>query len=287
MATQQKPTSTLSAHLLALFEAHRLTPSQRRVAHALLGAGAQAVYLSSTELATLAGVSQPSVTRLARALGFDGYQALRRHIQSLSIDSPDETSPDVRRNELQAAISDEIGHLDALREALRDPEELYELGATLAASKPLVVLGLRASAPVAAYFGFFAERALGDTRVITRFDSRAEESLISAVQAGATWMLTLALPRHPQESLQAIHVARGLGLRIATISDTRLSPIADHSDHLLSVGVGSRLVFDSQSAAMVLCNVLLSTMCDAESRDVQQRLDSFESFARDRALFLT
>ena len=70
-----------SARLLKLFEGHRLTPTQRRIAHCLVRHAADAPFLSSVELAGLAGVSQPSVTRFAVALGFDGYPALRRSLR--------------------------------------------------------------------------------------------------------------------------------------------------------------------------------------------------------------
>ncbi len=67
--------------LLRLFEGHRLTPTQRRIAHCMVRRAPDAPFLSSVELAELAGVSQPSVTRFAVALGFDGYPALRRHLR--------------------------------------------------------------------------------------------------------------------------------------------------------------------------------------------------------------
>ncbi|MFE1798926.1 MurR/RpiR family transcriptional regulator, partial [Streptomyces sp. NPDC059517] len=66
-----------------LFEGRRLTPTQRRIAHCLVRRTAAAPFLSSVELAQLAGVSQPSVTRFAVALGFDGYPALRRHLRDV------------------------------------------------------------------------------------------------------------------------------------------------------------------------------------------------------------
>src|SRR5689334_25135460 len=69
---------TPAGRLQALFEGHRLTPTQRRIAHCMVRGAAEVPFLSSVELAELAGVSQPSVTRFAVALGFDGYPALRK-----------------------------------------------------------------------------------------------------------------------------------------------------------------------------------------------------------------
>ena len=60
-----------TGRLQALFEGRRLTPTQRRIAHSMVRRAADVPFLSSVELAELAGVSQPSVTRFAVALGFD------------------------------------------------------------------------------------------------------------------------------------------------------------------------------------------------------------------------
>src|SRR5215813_5943869 len=73
----------VAPRVLELFDGQRLTPAQRRIAHCLVEHAADAAYLSSGEVAELAQVSQPSVTRFAIALGFDGYPGLRRRIREL------------------------------------------------------------------------------------------------------------------------------------------------------------------------------------------------------------
>ena len=106
--------------MLALFDGVRLTPTQRRIARCLLERGVRAAYLSSGELADLARVSQPSVTRFAMALGYDGYPAFRRALRDLDGGAAGPDSPD---NELQHAIRDlrsEFGaSLDRRAAALR------------------------------------------------------------------------------------------------------------------------------------------------------------------------
>ncbi|WP_258015845.1 MurR/RpiR family transcriptional regulator [Streptomyces sp. AJS327] len=84
-----------STRLLRLCEGHRLTPAQRRIAHCLVRHAHEAAFLSSVELAELAGVSQPSVTRFAVALGFDGYPALRRELRAAAPGA--EAPPDAGR----------------------------------------------------------------------------------------------------------------------------------------------------------------------------------------------
>ncbi|MFD0885510.1 MurR/RpiR family transcriptional regulator, partial [Streptosporangium algeriense] len=106
--------------LLRLFEGHRLTPAQRRIAHCLVQHAGEAAFLSSVEVAELAGVSQPSVTRFAMALGFDGYPALRRQLRELGSpetvvqDEAGEATEEEAPNELQRAVLAEIAHLRRL-----------------------------------------------------------------------------------------------------------------------------------------------------------------------------
>src|SRR6185437_7972785 len=67
--------------VLELIEGQRLTPAQRRIAQCLVAHATKSACLSSGDLAALAQGSQPSVTRFARALGHEGYPALREHLR--------------------------------------------------------------------------------------------------------------------------------------------------------------------------------------------------------------
>src|SRR2546422_364135 len=136
-----------AARLMRMFDGHRLTPTQRRIAHCLVRAAADAPFLSSVEVAELAGVSQPSVTRFAVALGFDGYPALRRHLREVA-PAPQEAQADTD-NEYQQAVLAEVDNLRHLAALLADPEPVARAGRILALSQPLPVLGLRAAGPQA------------------------------------------------------------------------------------------------------------------------------------------
>src|ERR1044072_1010288 len=97
-----------------LFEGHRLTPTQRRIAHCMVRRAADVPFLSSVELAELAGVSQPSVTRFAVALGFDGYPALPKPPREAAPAEP--AAEAASYNEYQQAVEAEIENLRHLAE---------------------------------------------------------------------------------------------------------------------------------------------------------------------------
>ncbi|MFI7576252.1 MurR/RpiR family transcriptional regulator [Micromonospora sp. NPDC049497] len=270
--------------VLDLFQGVRLTPTQRRIAHCLVQHAPAVGYLSAAEVAELAGVSQPSVTRFAVALGHDGYPALRRRLRELTAGAPG--GPADAGNELQQAVRAEMGNLDRLAGQLADRERIADTGRLLAASRPLPVLGLRAAAPLAAYFAYFAAKVHPDVRVLDDGGSLLTDRLEQAAEAGATALLTFVLPRYPRETLDALDEARAAGLTVVAITDSPVSPAAEHADVVLPAAVGARLVFDLHTAPMTLAMVLLQAICDATPADTQRRLEAFEASAARRQLFL-
>ncbi|MEU7134790.1 MurR/RpiR family transcriptional regulator [Streptomyces sp. NPDC046261] len=271
------------ARLQKLFEGHRLTPTQRRIAHCMVRRAADAPFLSSVELADLAGVSQPSVTRFAVALGFDGYPALRRHLRDVvpAAEAPADSS----YNEYQQAVHAEIDNLRHLASLLSDPEPVTRAGRLLAASRPLPVLGLRAAAAQAGGFAYFARKVHPDVRLLNEGGTLLVDRVDAAVRAGASALLCFALPRHPREVVDALEYARGAGLTVVTVADSTFAPVARHSDLLLPAAVGTGLAFDTACAPMLLGRVLLEAMCDALP-DAQARLEEFDVKAAARGLFV-
>ncbi|MFG2098297.1 MurR/RpiR family transcriptional regulator [Streptomyces sp. NPDC048612] len=272
-----------AARLQKLFEGHRLTPTQRRIAHCMVRRAADAPFLSSVELAELAGVSQPSVTRFAVALGFDGYPALRRHLREVApADKPADAGS---ANEYQQAVQAEIDNLRHLAAALADPSPVIEAGRLFAASRPLPVLGLRAATAQAAGFSYFARKVHPDVRLLDEGGTLLTDRIDAAVRAGASALLCFALPRHPREVVDALEYARTAGLTVVTVADSAFAPVAHHTDLLLPAPVGTGLAFDTACAPMLLGRVLLEAMCDALP-DAQARLEEFDARAAARGLFV-
>ncbi|MFI9720660.1 MurR/RpiR family transcriptional regulator [Streptomyces sp. NPDC052396] len=273
-----------TARLQKLFEGHRLTPTQRRIAHCMVRRAADAPFLSSVELAELAGVSQPSVTRFAVALGFDGYPALRRRLREVAPAGPG-PAEESSENEYQQAVLSEIDNLRQLAALLADPAPLTRAGRLLAASRPLPVLGLRAATAQAAGFAYFARKVHPDVRLLDEGGSLLADRVDAAVRAGASALLCFALPRHPREVVEALAYARAAGLTVVTVADSAFAPVAAHSDLLLPAAVGTALAFDTACAPMMLGRVLLEAMCDALP-DAQAHLEEFDARAVARGLFM-
>ncbi|QQM39098.1 MurR/RpiR family transcriptional regulator [Streptomyces liliifuscus] len=281
-----------TTRLRALFDGPRLSPGQRRIAQYLIEHITEAAFLSITDLAERVGVSQPSVTRFATAVGFSGYPALRERLQSIALSklasTPEaaEEAEAARPNELQAAVDAEIDNLENLRRDFANPEQVIETGRALSRSTPLTILGLRISGSLAEYFAYAARRIHPDVRLVTRGGSVAYDALLQSREAGGTWVLAFTMPRHAHETLTAMRVARRAGLSVALVTDLGLGPLADEADVVFATGTGSRLVFDSYAAPVVLSAALLQAMTDADPERTQARLEDYEQVADEHAFFV-
>ncbi|MFJ2018855.1 MurR/RpiR family transcriptional regulator [Streptomyces nodosus] len=278
-----------ASRLREMFDGQRLSPGHRRIAQFLIEHITEAAYLSITDLAERAGVSQPSVTRFAAAVGFSGYPALREKLQSIALGirgSSPGTPAEERCNELQAAVDHEIQNLENLRRDFADPDQVIRLGRALSQSAPLTVLGLRISGSLAEYFAYGARRIHPDVRLVTRGGSVAYDALLQSREAGGTWVLAFGMPRHAQETLNVVRVAREAGLKVALITDLGLGPLAEEADVVFATGTGSRLVFDSYAAPGLMAAALLQAMTDADPGRTQARLEEYEQIADQHRFFL-
>ena len=279
-----------TSQLRELFDGPRLSPGQRRIAQYLIEHIAEAAFLSITELADRVGVSQPSVTRFAAAVGFSGYPALREKLQAVALSrlagGPGAAAEANRSNELQAAVDAEIANLGNLRRDFADPDRVIRVGRELSRSAPLTVLGLRISVSLAEYFAYAARRIHPDVRLVTHGGSVAYDTLLQSKEAGGTWVLAFGMPRHHNETLTALQVARSAGLRIALITDLGLGPLADEAEVTFATGTGSRLVFDSYAAPGMMAAALLQAMTDADPERTWARLEEYEQLAERQQFFM-
>lgn len=278
-----------TSQLRTLFDHPRLSPGQRRIAQYLIEHITEAAFLSITDLAERVGVSQPSVTRFAAAVGFSGYPALREKLQSIALGSlarGPEAAEENGANELQSAVDAEIENLENLRRDFADPDQVIDIGRKLSQSTPLTILGLRISASLAEYFAYAARRIHPDVRLVTRGGSVAYDSLLQSREAGGTWVLAFSMPRHAQETLTAVRVARSAGLKVALVTDLALGPVADTADVVFATGTGSRLVFDSYAAPGVMASALLQAMTDADPERTHARLEDYEQISDQHQFFL-
>jgi DNA-binding MurR/RpiR family transcriptional regulator len=274
--------------LQMMVEGRHLSPAQRKVARFLVEHPEQGAFLSAEELGERSGVSQPSVTRFAVALGFANFTDLREELRGQMRGNGPAGGSTGSDGDARFAQSVDVDTVN-LRDLASSPwagERLQRVGELLAASHPLLVVGHRVSRPFADLFGHFASIVHPDVRVVPP-GSEGEDAVTVGARAGATWLLAFGLPRYPKELLRTIRVARQLGLRVALLTDSPLCPLAHEVDDLLAAPVNTEMTFDSAVAPLALTMGLLQVVTDSLGDRAQARLDEFDQLADERDQFIT
>ncbi|AHF79180.1 RpiR family transcriptional regulator (plasmid) [Sodalis praecaptivus] len=262
----------------------RLTPAQRRIAQCLIENRNEIGFLSSLEVAKLANVSQPSVTRFATSLGFNGYLEMRKHLRANLVASDAPMEPTTNR--YQAAALAEIQNLEMLNAVLGDEALIDGFGKAMATSRPLAVLGLRAAAGLAAQFSYFAAKVHPDVRLLSGGGSIIEDILEQVKAAGGKTLLAFMMPLYPRETLKAMEFAKEIGLTVVLVTDVSLADNSAWADRVLQAPINTDLVFDSYSSPVLLVSVLLDAMCNHMKTESQKRLDQVDISSRKRKVFI-
>ena len=235
-------------------------------------------FLSTSEIAERAGVSQPTVTRLATALGFAGFPQFRTAMRDAVLARPADPAVARRPDAAASAIERERANLEHLRRTAGG-EQMAQAVRLLAATDPLGVVGLRASAAPADCFGYFARRVLPSVRVHTDAAS-VDDAVLQLCQQGATAVLIFVMPRHPAGTVAALRLARRLGMATVVVADTALPPFLADVDVLLVAPVGTGLIVDSHAAAVVLAAGLLDAVAEDNPQRTRARLDAHETLVQ-------
>lgn len=236
------------------------------------------------ELARLSGVSQATIVRFAKALGFDGYPAFQKEVRRLvRADlkgterfrlSPAAASP------LDLVLAKEMENLGALRDAF-DAAAFRAALKMLRAAPEIVVAGARATAPLATHMwfglaklGMRASRALSVTSdtydQLNRLDRRA-------------CVVVIGFPRYLRELVELLEFAKGAKLATLAITDSAFSPL--RGDVSLYAPAESASFMAFHSAPLVLINALMHELSLADREATVAALDRFEAVAEHRQFF--
>lgn len=272
--TQQGSADEAHDWLVGLARRHRVSPTQRRVIQYMLGSLPEVAFASTIDIAEAAGVSQPTVTRLATTLGYASYPEFRNAIRGVLRAAPGSVGTSLSNNDAVAGLSLEQQNLAALERTIAG-DAMTVAVRLLAASRPVGIVGLRASSALAEYLGYFANRILLEVRVFNDAASLYDDVLQLRLDGGSA-LLAFVMPRYPTATLEALAQARSLGVATVAIVDCPVVPFNEDVDALLVAPVGTNSVVDSHAAAVVLAISLLDALAARQPERTRERLQAHE-----------
>lgn len=260
-----------------------LTPEAQKAARYVLENPNDVGVSTVREIAEAANVKPNTFVRMARQVGFEGYEdfraPFREAIRKGAVSFPDRARwlQDIRK-------SGDLGGLyaDMAEAAIRNIEESFAATSAEAmkaaaeaiwASRQVFTLGVGVNNANARNFTYLASTGMTQFHAIPRPGSTAIDDLAWADSRDV--LIAMSMRPYRSEVVAAIGVAREQGMTIIGLSDSPASPIIRAADHGFVVAVDTPQFFPSSVPTIALLETLLSFVIAVASEEIVERVERF------------
>jgi DNA-binding MurR/RpiR family transcriptional regulator len=254
--------STPSLQEKIMSKAGDFTGAMSKIAEYVLSSSTKVAFSSAEEVAEQIGVSSASVVRFAQSLGFNGFQDLKRALQSeieILISPADKVEhalsnirdvPDV----LQAVVETEISYMKMLLQTI-SAEQFDAAVRAMAKARTLALFGPGASRSLVDLLNFRLRRFKVNTIVLEEGKKALFESL-HWLDSNDT-LLVYAFLNPVEEVFIALNYAREVGATTVVITDLATSPALKYADVALVGQRGPTETFHSLVVPSAITNALI------------------------------
>ena len=260
-----------------------LTPEAQKAARYVLENPRDVGVSSVREIAEAARVKPNTFVRMARQVGFDGYDdfraPFREAIRRGTVSFPDRARwlQDIRRTgDLGGLYADLVGAaLRNIEESFAgiSAERLKAAAEAIWAGRAVYTLGVGVNNSNARNFTYLASTGMKQFHAIPRPGSVATDDLAWA--DGRDVLIAITCRPYRVEVVEAVRVAREQGITVVAISDSPASPIILNAHHGFVVAADTPQFFPSSVSTIALLETLLSFVIAVSSDEIVARVETF------------
>lgn len=254
----------------------------KRIAGYILESYDKAAYMTASKLGNTVGVSESTVVRFATELGFDGYPSLQKALQ------------EVMRNKLTSVqrievTNDQIGggdifekvlnlDIEKIRKTLEESsrEEFYSAVDAIIKAKRIYIIGSRSSSSLARFMAYYFNLMFENARFInTASTSEMFEQIMRIGEDDV--LIGISFPRYSTQTSKAAEFAASSGAKVIAITDSKVSPLASSSDHVLIARSDMASFVDSLVAPLSLINALIVAIGIKKRDEISANFERLEN----------
>lgn len=278
----KKAPTTSTLDLVAAVSSE-LTPTERRVAEAVLAEPTLLAFGTVSDLAGRVGTSRPSIVRFATKLGFGGYTELQQHVRrdlSHRLSRPSERIRSDGQTEVPArvAIDDAIATVfDAL-----DGERLAELAQPVARAEKVWILSGETSQAGAHALHSGLSMVRPGVRALEEHSYASDLCDMGPRDAAVVFDFF----RYRKQVATAARVFVDAGVTVVAITDSPLSPLVELADTWVQIEVPAIGPFDSSVPVVATCELLVARVARELHDEATNRIDRIEALWEETEVFL-
>lgn len=272
-----------------------LTPEAQKAARYVLENPTEVGVSTVREIAEAAKVKPNTLVRMARQVGFEGYDDFREPFRE-AIRRGGPSFPDRARWLQSLQRGGQLGGLYAemvnamlvnIEETFSGISEADLKGAAEAiwASRQVFTLGVGVNNSNARNFTYLASTGMTQFHAIPKPGSTPIDDIAWADERDV--MIAITCKPYRVEVVQAVTIAREQGLKVIGISDSPASPIIRNADFGFVVSVDTPQFFPSSVSTIALLETLLSFVVASASDEIVGRVEKFHQRRQDLGLYAT
>ena len=270
----------------------RLSPQLQQAARFVLDRPDDVALNSMRSVAAEAGVHPATMTRLAHAMQFEGYNQFRHPFQKRMRFHPADFIGRVQQLQARVgaenmAIVDEVMKttISNLQDsfATNGVEKFVTCAKALSKGKRVFVAGTRGCYPIIFYFNYVYNVFRTNSVLMDGGGGTFADRLRSFGEGDVIFAASFA--PYSQATVKAVRYARDNGGEAVVLTDSMSSPIADKPEQTLIIKNESASFFQSITAAMAAAETLIALMVldDGEAalkavEKSERQLDSFDAY---------
>jgi DNA-binding MurR/RpiR family transcriptional regulator len=276
------PDGSFDNRLKADFDA--LSPQLKEAARWVIDNPADVALLSTREQARRAGVTPATLTRLAQRLGMDGYDGVRKLYAEAVRRRPD--SYHGRAEELMvrrsregdaALVQDIFASLTRHMYDLSAPARVEEFAAAadlLAGAERVFCLGVRAAYTVA-YIFHYIRTLFGSNSVLVDGPGTTGIDVLRTI-GSADVLLAVSVQPYVKHAIDMAAYAKERGARVVAMTDSKVSPLAIHADHVVLVRTETPSFFHTMTPAFAAVECLAALVAARRGGEAVAALETSE-----------
>lgn len=265
-------------------EFESLSPQLQRAARFIIDHPREVGVQSMRALAAKIEVHPNTLVRLAQAMGFDGYDAMRERFRDFLVSEGLGSFRDrarwLQEMEAHGGTAEVVAEMAAATgqnlETMWRRQEATTLDAiadAIIAAPRVYVLGMGSAYCLAQQFWYVARMAFEHIVPIPRHGSQPIDDL--AWVRPEDVLVALTFQPYRAETMQAVRRADEIGATIVGVTDSLTSPLAKHSDHLLISPTHTPQFFQSHAAVTALLEGLIAVLVARAGEEAAARVEAF------------
>lgn len=272
-----------------LIHGAELTKTQKMIARFILDNSSDACFMTSTDIAAKLGVSESSVIRFSRSLGFQGFmdfqKSLRKDYQNRVLSISSAVTVPSQRIAKRATLDNNAEYINRhFKNAAQNLEKVFsentmsvfeEAANAITAAKRKYILATRGNACLGDYFLLYLKHMVPNVETVTSASISPFDHICNISREDC--LIVFSFPRYSSLDRLTVQMAKEADAKIIVITDKPSALLAGYASTLITVPVDSNTFFNSMIAPQFVAESLLDVISH-KVKGIEKRLKKIDRY---------